>query len=248
MELDRFERRAHEVWQEIPDQYRAGVDGLVVREEMKAHPTLPEIYTLGECLTESYPSDWGGPDTVRSVLVLYHGSFRELARLDPRFDWEYEVWETVTHELRHHLEWLAAEDTLEDVDYAVDENFRRFQGEPYDPFFYRSGERVAPGLFQAEQDVFMEIEHPADRPPSDPLEIRWQGRRYAVPLPPERGDLTLLQVTEGLDPESPPLCIVLVARRGALSSFWRWLRRTPPEVVDVDVPAEPLEGPGEGEA
>ncbi|NIP79913.1 MAG: hypothetical protein GWM90_12100, partial [Gemmatimonadetes bacterium] len=156
MDLAAFEREATRVWEEIPDEYRSGVDGLVIDRGDRAHPTLPDIYTLGECLTESYPSDWGGPDTTRSVLVLYYGSFRRLDGLDPEFDWEYEIWETVTHELRHHLESLALEDALEDVDYAMDENFKRFQGDPFDPYFFRSGEQVAPGVYEVERDIFLE--------------------------------------------------------------------------------------------
>lgn len=249
MKLAEFEEKAAGVWGEIPEAYRSGVDALVIRREPHAHPTLPDIYTLGECLTESYPSDWGGPDTTRSVLVLYYGSFRALSRLDDAFDWDYEIWETITHELRHHLESLAAEDALEDVDYAMDENFKRFQGEPFDPFFFRSGERVAPGVYQAEEDVFIEIEYDAGDPPRGGVEFRWRGQRYAVAPPDELGDVTFLQVTEGLDPGDggPSLCVVLTARRGFLASLKRWLRPVETTVMDVDVAAErlPRDQPGD---
>lgn len=35
------------------------------------------------------------------------------------FDWEGEIWETLLHELRHHLEFLAGRDDLvaEDLEY-----------------------------------------------------------------------------------------------------------------------------------
>ena len=88
-------------------------------------PSLPDVYTLGECVTESYPSDFGGPETTRSVVVLYYGSFFRVSRQDDAFDWEVELWETLTHELQHHLESLAADDSLIDMDYAADENYRR---------------------------------------------------------------------------------------------------------------------------
>ena len=61
-------------------------------------------------------------------MHLYYGSFRELARLDEDFDWEAELWETLTHEVRHHRESTAGEDALEDLDWAEDENFRRRAG------------------------------------------------------------------------------------------------------------------------
>ena len=82
------------------------MDGLVIDRQARPHPRTRDIYTLGECVTEAYPSDFGGPDTVRSAVVLYYGSFLRLSRLDPAFDWSEEIWETLTHELRHHLEWV----------------------------------------------------------------------------------------------------------------------------------------------
>jgi hypothetical protein len=243
MTFEEFEREASRVWSEIPDSYRSGVDGLVVERKSQAHPSMPDIYTLGECLTESYPSDWGGPDTTRSVLVLYYGSFRRLSTLDPDFDWDYEIWETITHELRHHLESLAAEDALEDVDFAMDENFKRLRGDPFDPFFYRAGERVGPGTYQAERDLFVELEYRGE--PEGAVEFEWHGRRAAVPVPPEPGDVTFIQVVDGLDAEflaeEFELCVVLVRRQRWIHSVARWLRREPMSVVQVEAAAEMLE-------
>ncbi|MEJ2503355.1 MAG: metallopeptidase family protein, partial [Gemmatimonadota bacterium] len=183
MRFVELQQEAARVWDEIPEDYRSGVDGLVIERKAQAHPSLPDIYTLGECLTESYPSDWGGPDTTRSVLVLYYGSFRRLSELDPEFDWEYEIWETVTHELRHHLESLAAEDALEDVDYAMDENFQRLQGDTFDPEFYRYGEPLAPGVFAAERDIFIAIEYAAAEPPGPRVSFDWRGGTASVERP-----------------------------------------------------------------
>ncbi len=246
MDLAAFEREATRVWEEIPDEYRSGVDGLVIDRGDRAHPTLPDIYTLGECLTESYPSDWGGPDTTRSVLVLYYGSFRRLDGLDPEFDWEYEIWETVTHELRHHLESLALEDALEDVDYAMDENFKRFQGDPFDPYFFRSGEQVAPGVYEVERDIFLEHHYRGE--PESEVEFDWRGRRHAVPVPPEPADVTFLQVVGGIEAGPEEVCVVLVRSRGWLEQLGSWVRRERPSVVDVDVEARPVAaGPRDGE-
>lgn len=242
MDYGEFERRASRVWEEIPDVYRTGVDGLVLAREEKSHPTLPEIYTLGECLTESYPSDWGGPDTTRSVLVLYYGSFRELSELDPDFDWRYEIWETVTHELRHHLESLALEDGLEEVDYAMDENFRRLNGEPFDPWFYRSGEPVAPGVFEAERDVFLEVEYGAEGPPPA-VEFHWDEVRYVVPVPDAAGDVTFLQIVDGVETQGSELCLVLVRRRGWLEQLRAFLGRAAPTTTQAEVKARRAEDP-----
>jgi len=112
MEFEAFEAAARAAYQEIPDAFKEGVGGLVVSREALVHPEYPDVFTLGHCLTEDHPSDYGSPDTTRSVIALYWGSFRQLAKLDPSFDWADELWETLTHELRHHLESLAGEDEL----------------------------------------------------------------------------------------------------------------------------------------
>ena len=104
MDLKRFTASAQAAFDEIPEEYRDGIDGLVIERRADRHPTLRDIYTLGMCDTESYVSEWVGPDTTRSRIILYYGSFRALARMDPDFDWEAEIHETVQHEVKHHLE------------------------------------------------------------------------------------------------------------------------------------------------
>jgi hypothetical protein len=127
--FEAFEERAWEDWERIPEDYKHGVDGLLIERDAKPHPELRDIYTLGECTTEAYPSDFGGPDTIRSYVVLYYGSFLRLSRLDPDFDWEEEIWETLTHELRHHVESLAGEDALIQDDVEVSQHFPRREGD-----------------------------------------------------------------------------------------------------------------------
>jgi len=212
--FDTFARAAHEAFESIPAEFREGVDGLTIRPEKVPHPTYPDIYTLGQCLTEAYPSDWSGPDTLRSVLVLYHGSFQALAGEDPDFDWEGELWETLTHELRHHLESLANEDDLEGVDYAMEEAFHRAEGEEFDPFYYQSGMEVAPGLFQVEYDFFLEqhwnLEAFED---ASYIPFTWHGVSYRVLRPEILGDVHFLWVG-GVEVGPGALQLVLVRKRG----------------------------------
>lgn len=237
--FEEFEDRAWQLWEEIPERYKEGVDGLVVERGALPHPTLPDIYTLGECRTESYPSSYGGPETIRSVVVLYHGSFERLSRLDPAFDWEHELWETLTHELQHHLEYLADEDALEAMDYAVDENFKRLEGEPFDPFFYRSGEEVAEGVYRVDVDFFLEQEYPDGREPGEWIEFLWHGVRYRARRPRELGDVCFLVVEDGVE-EWPPgdLWLVLVRRKRLGRSLRAWLAGERPEVREAGVEAE----------
>lgn len=218
------------------------MDGLTVRPEALPHPTLSEVYTLGHCLTERYPSDWGGPDTIRSIVVLYHGSFRALAALDPDFDWEEELWETLTHEVRHHLETLAREDELERLDYAVDEALKRDQGEAFDPLYYRYGREAAPGIYQVEYDFFLEQEWDEDDFEKAPwIEFSWHGNRWRIPRPETLGDLHYVWVW-GVDVGPGTLQLVLVRKRGWRRLLREWRRREEPELWESEAEAEPLLG------
>lgn len=245
MRFDEFEREARTAYRRIPDEYRVGVDGLVVSREALPHPTHPEIYTLGMCYTEPYPSDWGGPETTRSVVTLYWGSFQRLAEADPGFDWEEELWETLTHELRHHLEFLADEDALEGVDYAMEQEFARFEGLEFDPWYYQSGEEVAEGLYQVERRFYLErLWAPEAFEEARRVELRWHGRAYWIPRPGSLGDVHFVRI-RGPDLGAASLELVLVRRR----SWWESLRTAfagrQPEVHESEARARPAGGAGE---
>ena len=92
MSYDEFAETANRMWERVPDAYKEGIDGLVLRRETETHPDHGDFFTLGTCSTEPYPSDYGGPESTRSILALYYGSFRAVARSDPEFDWEGEIW------------------------------------------------------------------------------------------------------------------------------------------------------------
>lgn len=181
MERERFEAVAAEMWERIPETYRAGVEALVVEDGPEPHPEFGGIFTLGECFSDHWPSAYSeqGGD-VRSRVVLHYGSFAELARRDPGFDWHDEIWETLLHELLHHREWAAAETGLEDYDDAVEENFRRYAGRDFDPDFYRWVPADADGVVRIESEIFVESElSPRDREAI----FAWRGRRYSIRVP-----------------------------------------------------------------
>lgn len=214
MDFDTFAQLAHEAFDSIPEEFREGVDGLTIRVERVPHPVRKGVYTLGQCLTEAYPSDWSGPDTLRSVLVLYHGSFEALARDESDFDWEGELWETLTHELRHHLEYLANQDDLEGVDYAMEEAFARAEGDEFDPFYYQSGIEIGPGLFQVEYDFFLEQSWTRDAfEATSWIRFSWHGVEYRMARPGTLGDLHYVWVS-GVEVGPGALQLVLVRRRG----------------------------------
>ena len=222
MTFDDFSRMAQEAFRSVPEVYRAGVEGVTTVEAVETHPELPGVLTMGECLTQAFHSEWQGPETIRSRVVLYYGSFRKMAEYGPDFDWEGELWETLTHELQHHLESLADEDALEAMDYAVDESFKRERGEPFDPWYFQWGEPLGEGVYRVEEEVYIErVLTEEEFGGMDEIDFNWRGESYRLPRPREQGDVHFI-VVEGTEPF---VQIVLVRRaswrrrlRGVLGS------------------------------
>ncbi len=220
MDFATFGARAWEMFEEIPLEYRQGVEGLSVVEETAMHPDLEEIYTLGECVTESYPGEFGGPGEVQSTIVLYYGSFRALATEADRWDWEGELWETITHEAQHHLESLALEESLEVRDYAEDQNYCRRDGKPFEAVFYRLGHEVGPDLYEVGGDLFMEMRvSESEFVRLSEVVFRGDGMEISVPRPDRLGDVHFLTVADAGD-EAGERVVVLVKRRGLVD----WVR------------------------
>ena len=240
MDFADFERHARRAFEDIPDRYREGIDGLIVSRDAPAHPTLPEVFTLGQCLTEEHISDYGSPETTRSVIALYWGSFGALARMDSAFDWKGEIWETLTHELRHHLESLAGDDALEAVDYATDETFKRRDGLAFDPWYYQQGESLGGGVFVVEHDYYLEqLWSESDFAGAEAVEFEWRGTRYRLPRPDRLGDVHFVFVgAVGGGPET--LELVLIRRRSWWEDLVRLTGVSRPVVLESDVEAEPL--------
>ena len=234
MQLKEFERRAREAFEEIPEEFKEGIDGLTVSRDAPAHPTLPEVFTLGHCVTEEHLSEYGSPDTTRSLIVLYWGSFRELSERDPEFDWEDELWETLTHEVRHHLESLARDDALEHEDYAADELFNRQEGLEFDPWYYQRGEDLGGGVFVVEGRQYLEqVWDPRDFETAESIEFGWRGATYRLARPAEQGDVHFVWVV-GDAFDNDPLELVLVRKRGSWESLRRLAKRAPLVVLESE--------------
>lgn len=217
---------------EMPAEYRDGIVAVDVSPKTVPHPVRGDVYTLGECV----PLEWSGSGAdLQSRIVLYHGSFAALARLGA-FDWREEAWETLTHELRHHLEWRANVDALAAYDWAAEQNFARHEGLPFDPGFYRSGERVAAGVWKVDDDVFIEAER--GRNTGEQLDVMWHGRRYRVAASKTGARAPLFLTLDGLrdPPAGDAVLVVWHAPR-----LWDVVRRAPAPVSRV-VPATPLDG------
>jgi len=248
MDFETFEARAHEMWGEIPDAFREGIDGIVVRRDSESHPRHPGFYTLGMCFTEPYPSGYSGPETTRSFLALYWGSFHEIAAQDENFDWEGELWETITHELRHHLEALADDDTLGGVDYAMEESFKRGEGEPFDPWYWQSGIPLAPGVFQVEYDIYIESRWREEAfQAAETIAFLWDGGLWSIPRPEELGELHWVWIS-GVPLEGGTLQLVLVRERSFLerlrARFGAGAGDRGPVLLESEAEAHRIMGPG----
>ncbi|HTT66504.1 MAG TPA: hypothetical protein VMF70_00620 [Gemmatimonadales bacterium] len=227
-----FEAMVRGMIRELPPEFREGIVEVEVTPKRVPHPVRAGIYTMGECVPHVFgaPGDEGAQ--LRSTVYLHHGSFAALAAGDASFDWRHEAWETLTHEVRHHLEWRANEAALEAFDDAVEANYARQEGEPFDPLFFRDGERVAPGVTKVEDDVF--VDRPLGRrawrrAAGTSLEFGWHGRTYRVALP-ERVPDVLFVTVDGVEPEPAGELVVVVRRRPG----WRDLFRRP-EVRRVEL-------------
>jgi zinicin-like metallopeptidase len=212
--LDDFRALVERLQREIPSEFQGGVVAIEVSPKTVPHPIHGDIYTLGECI----PLEWSGSGAdLQSRVVLYHGSFQALARLGD-FDWRAEAWETLTHELRHHLEWRANVAALEAYDWAAEENFKRHEGQAFDPVFYRSGERIAEGVWKVDDDVF--VERDAGYGMRDAFQLIWHGSAYRVSVP---AGITFpaFLVLEGLEEPPPGDAVLVVPRKATVFNFWR---------------------------
>lgn len=202
MRLADFESMVRRLSAEVPADFFEAVEEVVVSPRTKPHPTRGDVYTLGECV----PVERGAGE-VRSRIVLYHGSFQALSRITEGFDWRAEAWETLTHELRHHLEWRAGRGDLEKFDRAAEHNFARRDGEAFDPLFVLDGEMVEPGVYEVDDDVF--LDRLVRRVP-ETVDFVWHGARYRLAVP-AGATLPAFIAVEGLD-EPPPGEVVIVLR------------------------------------
>ena len=215
MRLADFEAMVRRLCGEVPSHFFEGIAEVVVSPRTVPHPDREDIFTLGEC--DPLPMEVGsGVEGLQSRIVLYHGSFAALARLQEGFEWRREAWETLTHELRHHLEWRARAPDLENLDWAVEHNYARQEGEPFDPTFFLSGEIEPSGYYRIEDDVFIDQIVPSI-PPS--VTVSWRGQSYRADSP-EGAELPCFLTIEGVaDPPEGDLVLVLRRRPGVRDLF-----------------------------
>lgn len=232
MRFGDFETLIHRLAAEVPPEFLEGIAGIEVLPKVVPHPERAGIYTLGECVP--LPVEGGRDGELESRVLLYHGSFQALAQRQPDFDWRGEAWETLTHELRHHLEWRARVPDLEAFDWAAEQNFARMDGAPFDPDFPLSAERAGDGVYRLDDDYF--LDRPVGVLPAA-VAFGWHGTAYAADVPAGAHLPAFLTVTGGVT-EPPPGDLILYLRRPArLLDLFR--RRAPPFLGEVRARAAP---------
>jgi predicted Zn-dependent protease with MMP-like domain len=232
MRLADFEALVRELSSDVPQDFLDGITEVVVSPRTVPHPDRAEIFTLGECVPLEVEVG-GGAEGIQSRIVLYHGSFEALASTEADFDWRMEAWETLTHELRHHLEWRARAPDLEDLDWALEHNFARHDGEWFDPTFFLSGERQSEGVYLVEEDVFIE-RLVRSLPPN--MSFGWDGRGYLVNVPEDATLPCFLTVSGVVNPPGGDLILAL-RQRPALRDLF-----SAPQVFQANVQAIPQPG------
>ena|SRR5690554_5258827 len=129
MTFPEFRETLQEMVDEIPAEFMKGLQAVLALEEEHPEPEFEDVWRMGEYLDIGPDAFLGGSEGIGRHVVLYWGSFRRIAEADPDFDWEDEIWETLTHELRHHVESLAGDASLIDQDEIDARSFPRRSGE-----------------------------------------------------------------------------------------------------------------------
>ncbi|MGL4610529.1 MAG: metallopeptidase family protein [Trueperaceae bacterium] len=120
-----FRQTAETMFHEIPKEFTKGLQGLHILEDAKPEPKYYGVYRLGEYLDPGPDSFLGGNPGLGRHVALYYGSFAALAKNNPSFNWDDELWDTLTHELQHHVESLAGDRSLIEEDRRRTSQFRK---------------------------------------------------------------------------------------------------------------------------
>ena len=126
MTYEVFSRLAQDMMDEIPEEFTTGLQGVHVLEHARREEAYIGVYRMGEYLDPGMDHFLGGNPGLGRHIALYYGSFVMIARGNPEFDWEEELWKVLTHELRHHVESRAGDDSLIREDKKRDNYFKKY--------------------------------------------------------------------------------------------------------------------------
>lgn len=122
--FDEFSALAEELVQHIPDTFMRGLAGITVSPVEVEDEEVPGVYILGH---------YTHGDLYEPYIDIYYGSFRQVFHGAPLAEIQDELWETILHELRHHLEESAGLEDLRVFDDLQQEYHRlKFEATPED--------------------------------------------------------------------------------------------------------------------
>ncbi len=116
MTYRQFRTTVQRMTAEIPEGFLRDLQGVHALEQEVLEEGYDDVWRMGEYLDPGPDAFLGGDAGLGRHVALYWGSFRAIAENDPDFDWEEEIWETLTHELQHHVESLAGDGRLIEQD------------------------------------------------------------------------------------------------------------------------------------
>jgi predicted Zn-dependent protease with MMP-like domain len=135
VDIESFTALADQMVERIPPRFLDGLNGgiVIVEEPFRNATDPPDLYILGH-----YIDDFA----MGRYIALYYGSFVQLFRDEPRQVWEEELWETILHELRHHVERQAGIGDLDLEDELELERLRQEAAGP--PRRFKPNRRLRP--------------------------------------------------------------------------------------------------------
>jgi hypothetical protein len=120
-----FRKTVEEMVDEIPPQFLEGLQGIHALEQARPEEDYEDVWRLGEYVDPGPDQFLGASVGFARHIALYYGSFLQVARGDDSFEWQEEIWDTLTHELQHHVESLAGDASLIGFDQEQARHFRR---------------------------------------------------------------------------------------------------------------------------
>lgn len=120
MQYETFEAIFHEALEEFPAEFLHGITGIFCRREAKRDPDVPGMLRLGEYIRD--------PHGMGDHVAIYYGSFLRVYGPLPRDEMRKRVFDTIGHEILHHLEHRAGIDDLGDEDRRYLDDCKRRMG------------------------------------------------------------------------------------------------------------------------
>jgi hypothetical protein len=107
LSLSEFCSLTEEITAQIPEKFKQGLGGINVISTESQDDQLENVYALGHYFR-------GGG--LEPYINIYYGSFRKIFHGLSKEQLYDKIWETVTHEIRHHLEENAGISDLKNFD------------------------------------------------------------------------------------------------------------------------------------